>query len=430
MLPLFFDKGDVMALDITPDGFFNPSLSTFTIMNSYSTKAGSNNTGFVPADLIFPQLPGPTLTLGDLNIPHATADPLRGFQFKEDELATSIPYFHRARELGFSLLNTRGVYSRFSMSLLGRPGVLDVAFACALLAPYFSEWSDPLPSTGSDHIPILLRFEASLFRAPPPKPNRALTHWPQVDEALKSMDIPPPPPPPDLPLIGGLVRYQYQQNLSHPGATLPPQVCHTPVQAVVDHNALGMLKGLPLHTPGVQKRTPRFLPPGVGQSRPVLLLQGNKEGEKGLLVRVLVEGYSADSLDSKEICHRQPPPRFPELPRASTPLELNTALLHYFFPGSLVEAPHTILLAFKEVLALEASEIDRALARWSPSSAPGPDKTPNSVWKCINKVAPALILNLLAPLLSYGYNPHSLKRADGIVLDKPGKPSDHSPSSF
>jgi len=45
-------------------------------------------------------------------------------------------------------------------------------------------------------------------------------------------------------------------------------------------------------------------------------------------------------------------------------------------------------------------------------------------------VAPHIILDLLAPLVAYGSYPLSLKRADGIVLDKPGKPSYDSPSSF
>jgi len=146
LLPRFFGRGDVMALDLfTPDGFFNPATTGFTIINSYSTKGRLNNTRSVPPDIIFPASSLPTLTLGDLNIHHPIADPLR--TFKEDELATSSPYFDRATELGFSLLNTPGVFTRFSMSLIGRPGVLDLAFACPLLAPYFTEWSDPLPST-------------------------------------------------------------------------------------------------------------------------------------------------------------------------------------------------------------------------------------------------------------------------------------------
>jgi len=195
LLPRFFGRGDVMAHDLfTPNGFFNPSTTGFTIINSYSTKGRANNTRSVPPDIIFPSSPLPTLTLGDLNIHHPTADPLR--TFKEDEIATSTPYFDRAIDLGFSLLNTTGVFTRFSMSLVGRPGVLDLAFACPLLSPYFSEWSDPLPSTGSDHIPILLRFEAPLFRAPPPTPNWVLSDRAALETALKATVISPPPPLP------------------------------------------------------------------------------------------------------------------------------------------------------------------------------------------------------------------------------------------
>lgn len=132
--------------------------------------------------------------MGDFNIHPLTAEPLKSF--KEDELATSVPYFDRAMDLGYSLLNTPGVYTRFSMSTVGRPEVIDLAFACPLLAPYFSEWSNPLLSTGSDHIPILLPFDTPFFRAPPPTPKWALTDWASVDEALKSMVIPPHPPLP------------------------------------------------------------------------------------------------------------------------------------------------------------------------------------------------------------------------------------------
>jgi len=76
---------------------------------------------------------------------------------------------------------------------MGQPGVSDLALAGPLLNPYFLEWANPLPSTPSDHILILLPFEALLFRAPPPKPNCALTDWPPVDNALKFLTIPTPP---------------------------------------------------------------------------------------------------------------------------------------------------------------------------------------------------------------------------------------------
>ena len=62
--------------------------------------------------------------------------------------------------------------------------------------------------------------------------------------------------------------------------------------------------------------------------------------------------------------------------------------------------------------------------------APGADTIPNLVWKNIKKTATHLILELLSPLVSYGFHPPFQKRADGIVLGKQGKPWYDPPSSF
>jgi len=147
---------------------------------------------------------------------------------------------------------------------------------------------------------------------------------------------------------------------------------------------------------------------------------------------VLLLGLSdpPDCVDGQKIPRRASPPRVPDLPGASTPPELNKALLDHFFPGEPGGFTDTILLLFRECLPLAPDEISRALARSSPSSAPGPDTIPNSVWKRVHRTAPHLIHDLLAPLVTYGSHPLALKRADGIVLDKPGKPSYDSPSSF
>ena len=133
---------------------------------------------------------------------------------------------------------------------------------------------------------------------------------------------------------------------------------------------------------------------------------------------------------AKKFAVGRPPPRFPELLGATTPPELNRALLNHFFPGDPVGSFNSVLLPFSDCLALAADEIGRALACSSLSSAPGPDMTPNSVWKRIHRVAPHLIQDLLAPLVAHGFHPPALKMADRIVLDKPGKPSYDSPSSF
>jgi len=95
----------------------------------------------------------------------------------------------------------------------------------------------------------------------------------------------------------------------------------------------------------------------------------------------------------------RPPPRFPDLPGASTPPELNKALLDHFFPGEPAEFIDTILLPFRECLPLAAEEVGWALAHSSPSSAPGPDAIPNSVWKRVHRVARHPIHELLSPLV-------------------------------
>jgi len=125
-----------------------------------------------------------------------------------------------------------------------------------------------------------------------------------------------------------------------------------------------------------------------------------------------------------------PSPCFPQLPGATSPLELNKDLLDHFFPEAAAMPRACILLPFRDRPELAPSEVERALARSSPSSALGPDTIPNSVWKKVNRTAPHLILSLLSPLISYGFHPPSMKKANGVVLDMPGQPSYNSPSSF
>jgi len=427
--PRLFGRGDVMALDLfTPDGFFNPSTTGFTIINSYSTKGRLNNTRSVPPDVIFPASSLPTLTLGDLNIHHPTADPLR--VFKEDEIATSSPYFDRATELGFSLLNVPGVFTRFSMSLIGSPGILDLAFACPLRAPYFSEWSDPLPSTGSDHIPLLLRFEAPLFRSPPPAPNWALTDWPTLESLLKAARISPAPPI----LTTRSMNIWFITNLDRITAEW---ALHTTVKRVTLlskpwwSDLLSQLRSAynsALRSSKVDRFDAALL--ALARAARTAYFKAIKKAKRDYWSAFLASATPQTVWTAKRYAVGRSPPRFPELPGATTPLELTSALLDHFFPGEPARHFDSILLPFRDCPALAVDEVGRALARSSPSSAPGPDMTPNSVLNRIYRVAPHLILDLLGPLVAHGFHPPALKMADGIVLDKPGKPSYDSPSSF
>jgi len=415
-----------MALDLfTPDGCFNPSTPGFTIINSSSTKGSLNNTSSVPPDIIFPVSPLPTLTLGDLTIDHPTADPLR--TFKEDKLTTSAPYFDRATEMGFSLLNTAGVFTLFSMSLIGCPGVLDLAFACTLLAAYCAEWSDPLPSTGSHHIQVLLRFEGPFFRAPPPAPNWAQTEWPVLDSSLKAASISPTPRLPTTMCLD----VWFKTNLDKITAQLG---LHTPVKRVTFRSKpwwtelLSQLRRAYNCALRSSKRD-RFdtsLLPSARAARSDYF-KAIKKAKRNHWSVFLASATTQTVWRAKKLSLEGPPACFPELPGATTPLELNEALPNHFFPGEPARAIDSILLPLRDCPALTADEVGRALARSSPSLAPGPDKTPNSVWKRIHQVGSHLIHDLLAPVVAHGFHPPALKAADGT---RPGKPSYDSPSSF
>jgi len=109
---------------------------------------------------------------------------------------------------------------------------------------------------------------------------------------------------------------------------------------------------------------------------------------------------------------------------------MNNVLLDHFFPPKEPFSPPPRLRPNKSAPPLTTDEIAAALSKCSPTSAPGPDEIPYSTWKQVNKINPSILLDILAPLVLLGYHPASLKGSNGVVLDKPGKPSYESPSSF
>jgi len=132
----------------------------------------------------------------------------------------------------------------------------------------------------------------------------------------------------------------------------------------------------------------------------------------------------------KKLSMGKPAPRFPSLPDASTPTQINDSLLTHFFPPEPPRPLPVILRPYADCSLLTPNEVATILAKCSPSSAPGPDTIPYSVWKALRRIAPGILTSLLAPLLVYGHHPSSMKKDNGVILDKPGKPFYDSPSSF
>jgi len=133
---------------------------------------------------------------------------------------------------------------------------------------------------------------------------------------------------------------------------------------------------------------------------------------------------------AKQLVAPRKTPRFPSLPDASNPVAINTALLDHFFPPKDPLPGRGRLKKNPSATPLTKEEIRLTLSKSSPSSAPGADSIPYSVWKKVKLVNPTILLDLLSPLIDLGYHPPSLKTANGVILDKPGKAFYHSPASF
>ena len=161
-------------------------------MNAYSTHQRLPPYRTLTPQDLFPVVSFPLLVIGDLNIHHTASDPLRVLD--PAELNVSHPYFSLASSRGYTLLNQPGVYTYFPFAHTRRPSVLDLAFANSPLFPAFSAWDTPLPSTGSDHVPVMITFSSPKFRPPPPSPNWTKTDWEAILPQLPSL-VPPPPPP-------------------------------------------------------------------------------------------------------------------------------------------------------------------------------------------------------------------------------------------
>ena len=192
----FYDNStDAMFVDVhTPDGCFGTSAPKFRINNIYA-RVKEGHTRSVSPETAFQQTDFPYLVAGDFNIHNPATDPLRIFSYS-DELE-SAPFYSMASDRGFRLLNTPGVYTRFPLSGSHRPGAIDLAFANPLMSPAFVEWdATTLPSTGSDHVPILITLAPPTEKPLPRTPCWDLANWESLGPRLQSFFVPPAPPHP------------------------------------------------------------------------------------------------------------------------------------------------------------------------------------------------------------------------------------------
>ena len=110
LVPLFFECSDWMGLDVhSPSGLFDSNQHVLRIYNDYLTNGSSSNIRTIAPEEIFPKHDFPCFIAGDFNIHNPLSGPLR--DFSPNDIAVSAPYYERAADIGFSLLNTPRVFT-------------------------------------------------------------------------------------------------------------------------------------------------------------------------------------------------------------------------------------------------------------------------------------------------------------------------------
>jgi len=147
--PFTLETDDFIPLDVsTLQGCFGTNFPTLTIGNAYARPLPLLPHSVSPQSSLL-VVDHPYLVAGKFNVHNPATNPSRLLSSKEEK--QSAPYFDRATDLGFTLLNTPGVYTRFPFLGTHRPSTIDLAF---VNPPMFSAFPPGThgPSPGRDWI--------------------------------------------------------------------------------------------------------------------------------------------------------------------------------------------------------------------------------------------------------------------------------------
>ena len=183
---------DILAFGVSSrEPLFRTNFHSFQLINPYSTNTRDHRVHSVSPDTLFPTLDVPLLVERDFNIHNPLSDPLRSCS--PGEIGSSSPYFEKAAEAGFALLNPPWQYTRFPLVGRAHPSVLDLAFANPLLLPLFKSWEVSLPWTGSDHVPKTINLAPPTLIPRPRCPKWSDTNWDTLSPIIKNFRVPPAP---------------------------------------------------------------------------------------------------------------------------------------------------------------------------------------------------------------------------------------------
>jgi len=412
---------------ISPEGLFGSPYRSLRVTSVYLLRTNSPPYRSILPERLFSFLSYPHLVLGDFNLHHPLADPCRSLS--EREFTISTRYFDASFEAPYHLLNTPGVYTRFPFDTISRPSVLDLAFANTALSSFVSLWDSPLPSTGSDHVPCVITLKPPAIMLPPPTPHWALLDLNAVGKALDAfatLPCPARPTPNSMSRWFDIFSTRLTSLLTSHAPSRRPCPCSKPWWST----RLSSLRREYHKFARVSRLNPSPLNWSNVKSSRRTYFQTIALAKKAHWSDFLSSATPRSLWTAKRFAFGRPPQRFPDLPGASNPAEVAETLLHHFFPSKPPPPPLLRLKRYEDYTALTSEEVSRALSKSSNTSAPGPANIPYSVWKSVHRIKPSLLPSLLDPLLAHGFHPPALKKALSIVLDKPGKPSYDSPSSF
>jgi len=287
--------------------------------------------------------------------------------------------------------------------------------------PLVSSWDTPLPSTGSDHVPSVITLKPPVIMLPPPTPYWALLDLEAVGKALDTFTTLPCPV---RPTPNSLSRW-FDISSTRLTSLLTSH-------ALSKHPCPRSKRWWSPRLSALRREYHKFA--RISRLDPSPLNWSNVKSSRRIYFKAIASAkkihwsdflFSATSRSiwtAKRFTFGPPPQRFPDLPGASDPAGVAEMLLGHFFPSKPPPPPILRLTQHEDYTPLTSEEVSRALSKSSNTSAPGPDHIPYFVWKSVHSLKPSLLPSLLGPLLAHGFHPPSLKKALGIVLDKPGKP--------
>jgi len=268
-----------------------------------------------------------------------------------------------------------------------RPSVIDLAFATRPLLPLIKSWEASLPSTGSDHIPITITLAPPSQKQKPPRLRWADTDWETLDPVIKGFKVPAAPLCPTPMQLDEWL----SQSLNRLIALLKE---HTPVSRPSHHSKPWWTPHLSILRREYHKAARTARKHDTPHMREVAgtsmmgYFKAIKAAKNKHWSSFLFTATPQSLWTAKRFAYRRAQPRFPSLPGAETPQQMNVVLLDHFFPPKEPVSPPPRLRPNRSAPPLTTDEIAAALAKCSPTSAPGPDGIPYSTWKQVNKINP------------------------------------------